>query len=141
MHDVPLEEVLNYKYLFEDLDKDFLEKILKQLNPFNAIVVYSNSEELENAITEKYLGAKYLVESLPERRVYVNNFTSLIKNPFLPVDTHVKPENQDKEIPRKISENIVFLKDNSFKVCKGGVKITLHGMQDPVLREFYTEYL
>jgi hypothetical protein len=58
----------------------------------------------------------------------------LVKNPFLPVDTHVKPENQDKETPRKISENILFLKDNSFKVCKGGVKITLHGMQDPVLR-------
>ena len=33
------------------------------------------------------------------------------------------------------------MKDNNFKVCKGGVKITLHGMQDPVLREFYSEYL
>ncbi len=51
MHDVPLEEVLNFKYLFEDLDKDFLERVLKQLNPFKVIVVYSNSEELENATT------------------------------------------------------------------------------------------
>jgi hypothetical protein len=43
MHDVPLEEVLNFKYLFEALDREFLERVLKQLNPFNVIVVYSNS--------------------------------------------------------------------------------------------------
>jgi hypothetical protein len=43
MHDVPLEEILNYKYLFEDLDAEFLERVLKQLNPFNVILVYSNS--------------------------------------------------------------------------------------------------
>ena len=42
MHDVPLEEILNYKYLFEDLDADFLVRVLKQLNPFNVILVYSN---------------------------------------------------------------------------------------------------
>jgi len=65
MHDVTLSEILNYKYLFEDFDEPFLEKILKQLNPFNAIVVYSNSEELENSTTEKYLGGKYLIENLP----------------------------------------------------------------------------
>lgn len=64
----------------------------------------------------------------------MKDFKSLAKNPFLPLDTAVKAENSDKEKPRKIAENIVFLKDNKFKVCKGGVKITLHGMKDPVLR-------
>ncbi len=73
--------------------------------------------------------------------MFVNDFKSLIKNPFLPVDTDVKADNGDKETPRKITDNIVFLKDNHFKVCKGGVRITLHGMKDPTLREFYSDYL
>lgn len=90
MHDINPEEILNFNYLFEDLDTEFLERVLKQLNPFNVIVVYSNAEEFEEAITEKYLGGKYIVESLPERKIFMNNFNSLVKNPFLPVDVNVK---------------------------------------------------
>jgi hypothetical protein len=121
----------------EEFDIDFLSKILKQLNPFNCILVYSSSDELQNSITEKYLGGKYIVDQLPERRVVVGNFESLVKNPFLPVDTKVKEVNADKETPRKIAENVLFLKDNNFKVCKGGIRVTLHGLKEPTLREFY----
>lgn len=47
MHDIQLPEILNHKYLFEtSLDTEFLQRVLKQLNPFNCIVVYSSSEEL-----------------------------------------------------------------------------------------------
>ncbi len=75
-----------------------------------------------------------MIEALPERRVFVQGFESLSRNPFLPVDIAVLGVTDDKETPRKIRDNIVYLKDNKFKVCKGGVRATLHGMTDPVLR-------
>jgi hypothetical protein len=64
MHYVQLEEILNGKYLFEEYTKEyeqFLNKILKQLNPFNVIVVLSSAEEIEGAEQEKYLGGKYKI--------------------------------------------------------------------------------
>lgn len=90
LHHIHPEQILNSKYLFEDFDAEFLERVLKQLNPFNVIVVYSNAEEFEAAITEKYLGGKYIVENLPERKIFANDFVSLAKNPFLPVNINVK---------------------------------------------------
>jgi hypothetical protein len=44
MHDVELEEILNFRYLFDEFDEEFLARVIKQLNPFNLIVVYSSSE-------------------------------------------------------------------------------------------------
>ena len=73
MHHVPLEEILNYEALFEDFDKTLIDRVLGQLNPFNVIIVFSSSEELEEPIKEKYLGAKYLIENLPKRQKCVFN--------------------------------------------------------------------
>ena len=67
MHYIPLPELLNYSTIFEEYDEASINKVLGQLNPFNVIVVFSSSAELEDPILEKYLGAKYLVEDLPER--------------------------------------------------------------------------
>ena len=54
-------EVLNYEALFQGYDENLINRVLGQLNPFNVIVVFSSSEELEDPIKEKYLGAKYLI--------------------------------------------------------------------------------
>lgn len=61
MHNIPLMEILNYEALFEGYDENLINRVLGQLNPFNVIVVFSSSEELEDPIKEKYLGAKYLI--------------------------------------------------------------------------------
>ena len=78
-------------------------RVLSQINPSNVIVFYTNSEKIKGSVTEKFFGGKYKIESLPKRIVYVNNFTTLPRNEFLPVDIKLKPENNDKKVPRQIS--------------------------------------
>ena len=43
MHHVPTEEVLNKSSLFEEYNEKELNAKLEQLNPFNVIIVFSNS--------------------------------------------------------------------------------------------------
>lgn len=72
------------------------------------------------------MGAKYTVNELPQRKNIGVNFHPLEKNPFLPLSTTVVPQN-DQKAPKKIKNNAYFLKDNQFNVCKGGVRLVVHG--------------
>ena len=73
MHNIPLPEILNHSTISDGYNEEILGKFLLQVNPFNVIIVFSSSNELENPILEKYLGAKYKVEKLPERNPLRNN--------------------------------------------------------------------
>ena len=46
MHYVPLAETLNSSVLFDDYDEETIDRVLKQMNPFNLIIVLSSADEL-----------------------------------------------------------------------------------------------
>lgn len=68
---------MNYSILFDEFNGEFINKILSQINPFNVIIVYSHHDEIEGAITEKYLGGKYKVCELPNRQKILNNSSQI----------------------------------------------------------------
>lgn len=53
------------------------------------IVVYSCSDELQNPITEQYLGGKFIFKDLPARKNVQKKFDDLNKNPFFPLKTDI----------------------------------------------------
>ena len=143
MHNIPLPEILNHSTISDGYNEEILGKFLLQVNPFNVIIVFSSSNELENPILEKYLGAKYKVEKLPERKHCGIEFHPLIPNPFIPITTNIFAKAPESSIlsPIKLRENVEFLLDDSFRVCKGGIEICIKNEEDQVFMEFYSKYL
>ena len=64
MHRIPLPEVISYRAHYAQFDEQFINGFLKQLNPFNLLLVYSNGDELNDPIVEKYLGGEFKVKIL-----------------------------------------------------------------------------
>ena len=96
------------------------------MNPFNLAIVLSNSDPIEGAEEEKYFGAKYRIENLPERKISGFKFGNLRKNEFIPINTDIHvPETVKGVEPKKLSDSIFFLPNGQFKVCKGGIELTL----------------
>lgn len=114
-------EILSWKSKFNEYKPEIINKFLDELCPENLIVVYSCVEELENPITEKYLGGKFVFENLPTFNKSGENFQSLIKNPFLPLKTDLVKA----EITTPIKENGIWFVQGNFGVCKGGVYLKI----------------
>lgn len=66
LHYYPLENVLNYKNIFEEFDLKTYSHILGQLTPSRLIVALSGPDPLEGATIEKYLKAPYISLPLPK---------------------------------------------------------------------------
>ena len=115
--------MISYRAHYAPYDQTLIDHFLQQLNPFNLLLVYSHAEELADPITEKYLGGKFIFGDLPLRINSNIAFSSLIKNPFLPLDIALVPA-QGVNTPEKI-DNIYFVPAD-FKVCKGGIKLRVH---------------
>jgi hypothetical protein len=94
MHKIPLEQVISYRAHYAEFSEELINNFLRQLNPFNLLLVYSNSDELENPIVEKYLGGNFVIRDLPARVNSKHAFLSLVKNPFLPLSTGLFPAEQ-----------------------------------------------
>lgn len=43
MHRMPVQEIISYKAHYDPYDADLLNSFLKQLNPFNLLLVYSHA--------------------------------------------------------------------------------------------------
>ena len=43
MHYYPLESIINHYAVYSDYSEDVINKFIKQLNPFNLILFYSNN--------------------------------------------------------------------------------------------------
>ena len=137
MHLHSLPEILNWKSIFAEFNGEVIDNILNQLRPQNAIVVYSCSDQLENPITEKHLGGKYIIKNLPQRKSVQEKFESLKKNPFLPLKTDLVPSTV--KVPVR-QDNIWFVQGD-FNVCKGGVNLKVHRPESEIFIEFYADYL
>ena len=140
MHDIPLPEILNYSALFEEFDETLINHFLSQINPFNVIIVMSSSSPVDNCIQEKYLGGKYSVLNLPERRTSALKFSPLVPNKFIPIDTSLVKRTSDQSIlcPIQLTPNVMFLYEDSFRVCKGGIEIRIYSGEDQPFFEFYS---
>ena len=91
MHHVELKDVISWRANYAEFDQALIDGFLKQLNPFNLILVYSNSDELENPIVEKHLGGNFVIRDLPARVNEAITFHPLVKNPFLPLSNTLTP--------------------------------------------------
>jgi secreted Zn-dependent insulinase-like peptidase len=91
MHHVDLKDVISWRANYADFDQALIDGFLRQLNPFNLLLVYSNSEELEDPIVEKHLGGNFVIRDLPARVNEGVTFHPLRKNPFLPLSTALTP--------------------------------------------------
>lgn len=91
MHRKPIQELLTHTAIFAEFNKPLLDQVIGQLNAFNLIVIFSNNEKIENAEVEKYLGAKYAIQPLPERVPSSLSFNKLNVNEYLPIDITVHP--------------------------------------------------
>jgi hypothetical protein len=139
MHRQPLGDVISWRAKYAPFDQTVINAFLQQLNPFNLLLVYSNSEELENPIVERYLGGNFVARDLPARVNEGITFQPLVKNPFLPLSTAVfPPEATNSHVTR---EGNVFFSRGKEEVCKGGVQLIVHSQQSEVFLELYAAYL
>jgi hypothetical protein len=44
MHHFPLREVIGWRAHFAEFDEELINSFLRQLNPFNLLLVYSNAD-------------------------------------------------------------------------------------------------
>lgn len=130
MHRIPLPEVISHRAHFGPYDGALLDGFIGQLNPFNLLLFYSNSDDLENYITEPHLGGTFVVRDLPKRVNEHISFSLLIRNPFLPLATTIYPPASSNSLVIK-RDNIYFAR-GTYEVCKGGVQLIIHSHDNDV---------
>lgn len=118
-----MENVLDYKNLFDPFDAEIIGKYLSELNESNLLLFLSSVQPIKGSVVEPYLGGKYKVEDLLNfDKQNIPNFNFLKNNKFLPIGTQLLAE-QDL-IPKKLAPNVTLLKRNA--VCKGGLTLNIY---------------
>lgn len=145
MFKYPIEDILSYKYLFEEFQKDKLQKTIESFKLENLrITLRSKTLQNECDLTLDYYGAKYTKGPIPENiaKLYENPTTEPKvskktldlpgKNPFLPDDlsVHTKNPQQLPDFPSKIYESpfieFYFKQDNQFLFPKADLRLKLY---------------
>lgn len=139
MQRVPLPEVISWRAHYAAFDSTLIDGYLKQLNPFNLLLVYSHSDELTNPILEPHLGGTFEIHDLPARVSQKVVFQPLIHNPFLPLATDLLPADATNGIV--IRSGNVHYSRGAFSVCKGGVRLSVHAPATEIFLELYASYL
>ena len=78
---------------------------------------------------------------MPERKLSGIKFDKLPPNEFIPVNSHILVEEKQNPCEPEKIHNLSLLQNGSFKVCKGGIKLSIATNEDTPFKDFYTSYL